>query len=219
MSRANHGTLFLDEIAELPEDSQAALLRLLEESEVHPIGAHQAVKVNVRVIAATHQDIPTRIADGRFRQDLYARLTGFEMMLPALRHRREDLGTLIAAILPHAAPTPEHITLHRSAARALFRYSWPQNIRQLKQAIHAAVTLTDTGELQLDHFPEPIRTYVPPSLASLRPEDLARRDRVIELLREHRGNVAAVARAMETARTQVRRWCHRLQIDLSLFRE
>jgi DNA-binding NtrC family response regulator len=218
VSRANGGTLFLDEITELPEESQAALLRFLEDSEVRPIGANRTVKVDIRVIAATNRDISARIADGGFREDLYARLAGFEMVLPALRDRREDLGTAIAAILPHAAQTPEHITLHRSAARALFRYNWPLNIRELKQALHAAVTLTDTGELQLDHFPEAIRTYVPSRLASMLPEDLARRDRVIELLREHHGNIAAVARAIEAAPTQVRRWCDRFQIDLSLFR-
>ena len=90
----------------------------------------EAVKVDIRVVSATHQDIPARRADGRFRQDLYARLAGFEMVLPALRDRLEDLGTLIAAILPRVEAKPERITLHRSAARALFRYPWPLNIRE-----------------------------------------------------------------------------------------
>ena len=216
--RANGGTLFLDEIAELPEESQVALLRVLQEGEVRPIGASDAVKVDIRVIAATHQDIPARIADGRFRQDLYARLAGFEMVLPPLRDRREDHGTLIAAILPRVAPQPERVTLHRSAARAMLRYGWPLNIRELEQILRAAVALTDTGEIRFDHLSEAIRTYAPPSIATLRPEDRVLRERVIELLREHAGNVTAVGRAMGKAPIQIRRWCHRLQIELSQFR-
>jgi len=216
--RANGGTLFLDEIAELPEESQVALLRVLQEGEVRPIGASDAVKVDIRIVAATHQDIPARIVDGRFRQDLYARLAGFEMVLPALRDRREDLGTLIAAILPRVAPSPERITLHRSAARALLRYAWPLNIRELEQALRAAVALADTGEIRFEHLSEAIRTYAPPSLSSMRPEDRVLRERVVELLREHAGNVSAVARAMGKAPIQIRRWCHRMQIELSQFR-
>jgi transcriptional regulator with AAA-type ATPase domain len=215
--RAHDGTLFLDEIAELPEESQVALLRVLQDGEVRPIGASDAVKVDIRIVAATHQDIPARIADGRFRQDLYARLAGFEMALPALRDRREDLGTLIAAILPRVAAQPERITLHRTAARALFRYGWPLNIRELEQALHAAVALTDTGEIRLEHLPEAIRTHVPASLTT-KPEDRALRELLIVLLREHDGNVSAVGRAMEKAPSQIRRWCKSMQIELSQFR-
>ncbi len=170
---ASGGTLFLDEIAELPAEAQVPLLRVLQEGEVRPIGANEAIKVDIRVVSATHQDIPARLADGRFRQDLYARLAGFEMVLPALRDRVEDLGTLIAAILPRVEPKPERITLHRSAARALFRYPWPLNIRELEQALDAAVALTETGEIGLEHLPAAIRTYVPPSplATAMLPED------------------------------------------------
>jgi DNA-binding NtrC family response regulator len=217
--RAHNGTLFLDEIAELPEESQVALLRVLQDGEVRPIGASDALKVDIRVVAATHQDIPARITDGRFRQDLYARLAGFELTLPPLRDRREDLGTLIAAILPRLTPQPERITLHRSAARALLRYPWPLNIRELEQALRAAVALADTGEIRFDHLSESLRTYTPPSLASMRPEDRVLRERLIELLRDHEGNVSAVGRAMNKAPIQIRRWCHRMQIELSQFRK
>jgi hypothetical protein len=216
--RANGGTLFLDEIAELPEESQVALLRVLQDGEVRPIGASDAVKVDVRIVSATHQDIPARIVDGRFRQDLYARLSGFELALPPLRDRREDIGTLIAAILPRVSPHPDRITIHRSAARALLRHAWPLNIRELEQALRAAVALVDTGEIRFEHLSEAIRTYVPPSIASLRPEDRVLRERLVELLREHAGNISAVGRAMGKAPIQIRRWCHRMQIELSQFR-
>jgi len=218
VQRAQGGTLFLDEIAELPEESQVALLRVLQEGEVRPVGASDTVKVDVRVVAATHQDLQARIADGRFRQDLYARLSGFEVTLPPLRDRREDLGNLIASILPRVAPQPHRITLHRTAARLMLRYGWPLNIRELEQALRAAVALAEDGEIRGEHLSEAIRNYVPPSLASLRPEDRVLRERVIELLREHTGNVTAVGRAMGKAPIQIRRWCHRLQIGLSQFR-
>jgi transcriptional regulator of acetoin/glycerol metabolism len=216
--RANNGTLFLDEIAELPEESQVALLRVLQEGEVRPVGANDTVKVDVRVVAATHQDLLARIADGRFRQDLYARLSGFEVSLPPLRDRREDLGSLISTILPRIATHPHRITLHRSAARLLLRYGWPLNIRELEQALRAAVALAEDGEIRAEHLSEAIRNYVPPSLASLRPEDRVLRERVIELLREQGGNVTAVGRAMGKAPIQIRRWCRRLQIELAQFR-
>ena len=216
--RAHTGTLFLDEIAELPEESQVALLRVLQDGEVRPVGANDTVKVDVRVVAATHQDLQARIADGRFRQDLYARLSGFEATLPPLRDRREDIGGLIAALLPRLTPHADRITLHRSAARLLLRYGWPLNIRELEQALRAAVALVDDGEIRAEHLSDAIRAYVLPSLASLRPEDRLLRERVIELLREQGGNVTAVGRAMGKAPIQIRRWCRRLQIDLAQFR-
>src|SRR5262249_36883348 len=139
----------------------------------------------------------------------------------ALRDRLEDLGTLIAAILPRVEPKPERITLHRSAARALFRYPWPLNIRELEQALSAAVALTDTGEIGLEHLPQAVRTHVPqsPLATALLPEDQALGELLIKLLQEHGGNAAAVARAMGKAPIQIRRWCHRMQIDLEQFRK
>ncbi|HEY0483959.1 MAG TPA: sigma 54-interacting transcriptional regulator [Kofleriaceae bacterium] len=216
--RAHQGTLFLDEIAELPEESQVALLRVLQEGEVRPVGASEAVKVDVRVVAATHQDLVKRIADGRFRQDLYARLSGFEVTLPPLRDRREDMGCLISALLPRLAPNAERVTLHRASARLLLRYGWPLNIRELEQALRAAVALAEDGEIRPEHLSEAICNFVPPSLANLRPEDRVLRERLIELLREHGGNVTAVGRAMGKAPIQIRRWCRRLHIELAQFR-
>jgi DNA-binding NtrC family response regulator len=215
--RAHRGTLFLDEIAELPAESQVALLRVLQEGEVRPVGASESVQVDVRVIAASHQDLPRRIADGRFRQDLYGRIAGFEITMPALRDRREDLGTLIATILRRICPYPERFTLHRDAASALLRYPWPQNIRELEQALRSAVALCDDGKLRLAHLPPAIASYRIAGTA-LSAGDAALRARLVELLGDSAGNVAAVARAMSRAPVQIRRWCRRLQIDLATFR-
>jgi len=216
--RADHGTLFLDEIAELPPDSQVALLRVLQDGEVRPVGASSEVKVDVRFVAATHQDLTRRIADGQFRADLYGRISGFEVGLPALRDRREDLGTLIAAILPRICARPELVTLHKPAARALLRYAWPRNIRELEQTLRAAVALSEGREIRLEHLPEAIRDYNPPGTEALDASDSALREQLIALLRQASGNVAAVGRAMDRAPIQIRRWCRRLNIDLAAFR-
>jgi transcriptional regulator with PAS, ATPase and Fis domain len=217
--RAHRGTLFLDEVAELAAESQSALLRVLQEGEVRPVGASEPIKVDVRIIAASHQDLAQRMVDGRFRQDLYGRISGFEITMPPLRHRREDLGTLIATMLPRLTANPERVSLHRDAACALMRYPWPQNIRELEQALGAAVALCDDGRVRLGHLPDVIANYRPPGSAPLSARDAALRVKLVGLLEESSGNVAAVARAMTRAPVQIRRWCRRLKIDLARYRQ
>jgi transcriptional regulator of acetoin/glycerol metabolism len=215
--RADGGTLFLDEIAELPEESQVALLRVLQEGEVRPVGGVDPIRVDVRVVAATHQDLEQRIAAGKFRQDLYARLIGFVVTLPPLRARREDIGTMIAAILDRVADQPSQITIQQAAMRALMTYPFPFNVRELEQTLRSAVALADGGEIRFEHLPEAIRSFRPGAL-ELRPEDQALRDRLVEGLREHRGNVTAVGRSLGKAPVQIRRWCRRFGIEISGFR-
>jgi DNA-binding NtrC family response regulator len=216
VQHADGGTLFLDEIAELPEESQVALLRVLQDGEVRPIGSPSSVQVDVRVVAATHQDLESRIARGAFRQDLYGRLIGYVARLPPLRQRREDIGTLIRAMLARADARIE--TVHRLAARALFSYPFPLNIRELEQAVRTAAVLAKDRELRFEHLPDALRTHLQFS-TGLTPEDRALRDRVAELLRQHRGNLSAVARALGKAPMQVRRWCSRLSLRVSEFRD
>jgi transcriptional regulator with PAS, ATPase and Fis domain len=216
--RAHRGTLFLDEIAELPPGSQVALLRVLQEGEVRPVGASDAIAVDVRVVAATHQSLQVRIAEGRFREDLYARLAGFELCLPPLRERCEDLGSLIASILVRLGPQAADVTLHPAAARALLTYPYPLNVRQLEQALRTAVVLSGGGRIDVAHLPESIRLHRPAIGCGLRPEDRAVRERLIEVLRQTRGNVTAAGRAIGKAPIQVRRWCARFGIDLAAFR-
>ena len=216
--RAHRGTLFLDEVAELPPESQVALLRVLQEGEVRPVGASDAIAADVRVVAATHQCVQSRIAAGRFREDLYARLAGFELTLPPLRDRSEDVGSLIASILGRLGPDAAGVTLHPATARALLTYSYPMNVRQLEQALRTAVVLCGGGPIRVEHLPEPIRLHRASTGAGLRPEDRAVRERLVEILRQTRGNVTAAGRAMGKAPIQVRRWCQRFAIDLASFR-
>jgi DNA-binding NtrC family response regulator len=216
--KAEGGTLFLDEVAELPEESQVALLRLLQIGEVRPLGSSDLIKVNVRVVAATHQDLRARIAEGRFRSDLYGRLAGYEMVLPPLRDRFEDIGSLIATLLRRVGVDEAVCTVHPRAALALFNYAYPMNIRELEQALRSAVALAFGREITLRHLPAAIREHGQVRGGHLGPEDATLRAKLIELLRESEGNIAATARALEKAPVQIRRWCRRLGIDLNEYR-
>jgi DNA-binding NtrC family response regulator len=211
--RAAHGgTLFLDEIAELGPEPQAALLRVLQEHEVVPVGGTKAVKVDLRVVAATNQPLDHLAASGRFRRDLLARLRGFELRLPPLRERMEDLGYLVAQLLSRIEPGRPR-AFHRAAARALFRHRWPLHIRELEQALRAATAVARETELALEDLPATVRAEVtgPKPDASAEPPT---RERLVALVAEHAGNVSHVANALHTSRTQVRRLAARWAIDL-----
>ena len=183
---SDRGTLFLDEIAELPLGSQATLLRVLQEREVLPIGATKPVRVDLRVVAATHQRID-RLPATVFRADLYARLAGFTLRLLPLRARREDLGVLLASLLPElAGARARELTFSPPVGRALLGYAWPLNVRELAQALHVALVLAggSVGSSHVDvlHLPEPIRRVVlpddaPESVAALTTPPRSRRSR------------------------------------------
>ncbi|MCC7381379.1 MAG: sigma 54-interacting transcriptional regulator [Deltaproteobacteria bacterium] len=217
---AEGGTLFLDEVGDLPAPAQASLLRVLQEKEVLPVGATRPVPVDFRVIAATHRDLEEMIGRGDFRADLYARLSGFTLSLPPLRERREDLGILIAAFLgPRGAVPPIRI----EAARALFTHPWPLNVRELEKALETARVLAGTEAIALEHLPEPLQHSARGAGAEaeevpLPAEDLERRAALVLLLREHQGNVSAVARAMGKARMQIQRWIKRYKITPDNYR-
>ncbi|HEY6909242.1 MAG TPA: sigma 54-interacting transcriptional regulator [Myxococcales bacterium] len=221
---ADDGTLFLDEVGDLPLPAQGALLRVLQESEVLPVGGTRAVAVDFRLVVATHRDLEAMAAAGQFRPDLLARMSGLSVTLPPLRERKEDLGSLVAALLRRLAPDrAESVRFTVPAARALFRYEWPLNVRELEKALALALTLSPDGLIDLAHLPPPLRTLSPPpspeaSVAALPAEELQRREELVALLREHRGNVTAVARVLGKARVQVQRWMRRYRIQPAIFR-
>jgi DNA-binding NtrC family response regulator len=218
---ADGGTLFLDEIGDLPATSQAALLRVLQEREVIPIGATRAVKVDVRVVAATHRPLDALSDSGGFRTDLLARLKGYSHRLPPLRERMVDFGVILSDVLTHVAPDrAARLTFAPEAARALLGYPWPLNIRELHQAMASAVALATADVIDLSHLPEELMAPPPPSAPIAAPPsaDDALRDRIVALLHEHKGNVTAVARVLGKAPAQIHRWMHRFQIDPDTYR-
>src|SRR4051812_15833693 len=219
---ADGGTLFLDEIGDLAPPAQAAILRVLQESEVMPLGATRPVPVDFRLVVATHRDLEAMVRAGQFRADLLARISGFLLTVPPLRERREDLGLLIADLLrAHAGDRAGGVRLGVDAARALLRYGWPLNVRELEKALVVALAVGRDDALELHDFPPAVREAgvpVAPAPRSLDPEDARRRDELIELLRAHGGNVSAVARSLGKARMQVQRWICRYGVRPTLFR-
>ena len=165
---SDRGTLFLDAISELPLPAQATLLRALQQSEVTPLGGTEAVKIDLRLIAATLRDLSPLVAAGTFRGDLLARLQGFVLQLPRLRERREDLGLLVAQLLRRHAPAAERVTMQPEFARALFAHHWPGNVRELEQALAAALLFAKGEPLALEHLPAAVRSPLPgPSAAEV----------------------------------------------------
>src|SRR5215472_9779492 len=229
---ADRGTLFLDEIGDLPPSAQTVLLRVLQESEVLPVGANRPVKVDIRLLAATHRDLDALVQKNEFRADLLARISGFTVFLPPLRQRREDVGLLISRLLKREMPgRASQVEFTTDAARALLAYPWPLNIRELEKYLLPAVLLARAGLVELAHFPESIRGAGAKKawqrLGDAREDrlekrlseaDRQRREEIRALLQQHGGNVTAVAQALGKARTQVQRWIKRYHLDLKDFR-
>jgi DNA-binding NtrC family response regulator len=217
---ADHGTLLLDEVGDLPLPAQAALLRVLQEREVRPVGARRAVPVDLRVVAATHRPLDRMVQEGTFRADLLARLAGHRIELPPLRARREDLGLLVAALLQEAAPDRAGaVTLSPRAARALLRHSFPGNVRELEKCLTTALVLAEDGRIDVEHLSDPVRRTLDDDNDPDGEEDEARRAELLSLVREHHGNVTAMARALGKARMQVQRWLKQYGIDPAPFRQ
>ncbi len=223
---ADGGTLFLDEIGDMPPAAQVALLRVLQESEVLPVGSARPSRVDVRVIAATHRPLHQLSASGAFRPDLLARLHGHVHALPPLRHRREDLGILLADLLGTADPEQRIQRLAPDAARCLLSHPWPLNVRELGHVLTRAAVLVDDGVLRARHLQtepfalelESASSAAPVSPPTLSASDQRLRSRLLELLSEKRGNVAEVARTMGKARMQVQRWLKRFAVDPAAYR-
>jgi transcriptional regulator of acetoin/glycerol metabolism len=153
--QSNGGTLFLDEIGDMPLMLQTRLLRVIEEREVVPLGSDQAIPVTLHVISATHRDIRQMIQDGEFREDLYYRLNGITLHLPLLRERA-DKADLIRTLLHEENGDQESIEIAEDAFQKLLDYSWPGNIRQLRNALRTASALCRDGIIRLSNLPQEI---------------------------------------------------------------
>ncbi len=155
---AHGGTLFLDEIGELPLETQVKLLRALQEGEIDPVGSKRPVKVDIRLISATNQNLIELVKAGRFREDLYYRLNVFPITVPPLRQRREEIVPMARRFLARFAAEegkPELRGLTAELQALLYAYNWPGNVRQLENAVFRAVVLADEAdELTITEFPQ-----------------------------------------------------------------
>ena len=147
---ANKGTLFLDEIGEMPYHLQAKLLRVLQEKEFYPLGSTKPIKIDVRIISATNQNIDKLIKEGKFREDLYYRLSTIPIYIPPLRERKNDILSIAENVLKNAIKEfeVEEKYLSEEAKKVLLEYNWPGNIRELINVIKRAVILSDGKEIK-----------------------------------------------------------------------
>jgi DNA-binding NtrC family response regulator len=157
--QAHGGTIFLDEIGDMSADLQVKILRVLEEGEFEPVGGNRTVRVDARIIAATHRDLEQRVSEGRFRKDLYYRLYVIPLVLPPLRERRSDIALLAAHFLEtfNARGVGGLDGFSPEALSVLRRYEWPGNIRELRNLVERLVVLKDSGPIEVYDLPVKIR--------------------------------------------------------------
>ncbi|HTM58427.1 MAG TPA: sigma-54 dependent transcriptional regulator [Candidatus Udaeobacter sp.] len=152
LEQAHKGTLFLDEVGTMSPALQAKLLRVLQEREFERVGDTHTIKIDVRIIAATHSDLARMVADGTFREDLFYRLNVIPVALPALRDRRDDIPLLVQHFLQKLGAEqvpPRHVTMSQEALRRLMSYAWPGNVRQLENVVERALAFSH-GRTQID---------------------------------------------------------------------
>ncbi len=235
--QADGGTLFLDEIADMPLDLQARLLRVLDERQVTPLGTEETHAVDFQLISASHQHLPRLVAEGRFREDLYYRLAGIELLLPPLRER-SDRRDIIQAVL--AAEGGAGTSLSPEAERLLLDHPWPGNIRQLRHVLRTAAALADGQPITREHLPSLLQAATPaappgaartapaaapataaapaadePLPVKLNPIQANERQVLLQLLEQHRWNVSNVAKALDVSRNTLYRKLHKLHIEVS----
>ena len=202
---ADGGTIFLDEVGDLHEASQAKLLRVLQDGEIQRLGGEQTVRVTTRVISATNRRLDEMVADGRFREDLFYRLSVFPIRVPALRERAQDIGELARYFLSDfcARNNFHPRAIDADAVALLERYAWPGNVRELRNVVERMAILSAGDRLTAESVPLEVR--LPPaqrSSAGLHEvRDAAERDRIRRALEETDWNVAGAARILGTERT------------------
>jgi two-component system, NtrC family, response regulator AtoC len=166
-AQADRGTIFLDEIGELPLGLQTKLLHVLEAKEVRAVGAETPRKINVRIVAATNRDLPAMVRDGRFREDLFFRLSMFQIPMPPLRERRADIAALIRHVLTRRVPSPgaAQLEIDPEAEDLLVNFDWPGNVRQLENVLHRAAILADGGRIRIADLPPEVARVADGALA------------------------------------------------------
>ena len=223
--QAQGGTLFLDEIGDMPPAMQAKLLRVLEGGEVERVGSNHPVKVDVRVVVATHRNLEQLVREGKFRQDLYHRIFVFPVHLPPLRQRKEDIPALVQHFAAQLAEQngwkPVEIT--SEALQHLSEYSWPGNVRELRNALERVLLFANDGKVDLNtvRMALPGTAATPGSAVEIANGPLAdrvaryERDVVLSELKRHNYHITNTARALGLERSHLYKKCQQLGIDLN----
>ncbi len=216
LETASGGTLFLDEVADLSPRLQSLLLRALQEGEIQRVGSDRVIRVDLRIVAATHKDLEGLVASGAFRADLWYRLQGSVLRMPSLAARRHELPWLLPRIAAQVA-TEAHLPLPELApglARALAGLPWPGNIRELRHALHRALLRAGPETLAPRHFPELADPSAPASATWEEATHAHQRALLLETLRAHGFRVTDTARALGLARPALYATAKRLGVDL-----
>ncbi|MFO7904657.1 MAG: sigma-54-dependent transcriptional regulator [Planctomycetota bacterium] len=240
LAQADGGVVFLDEVADIPMPLQIKLLRTLEQGEVLPVGSNQPVHSDFRVISATHQNLPELVSRSRFRHDLYFRLGAFEIEMPPLRDRQDDVRVLAEHFLAQVAADSGHAppTLSAAAIEQLQRMPWYGNVRELRNSVEHAVVLARSGAIMAEHLPPPapasmtaasiqsdalprlIRQWTETQLETRNVDDLYERLlRIVEppllkaAMARFRGQCATAARHLGLHRTTLRKKLEQHGID------
>ena len=230
--QAEGGTLFLDEIGDMPVAMQAKLLRVLEESEIERVGGERPVKVNVRVVVATHRNLEELVAQNTFRRDLFHRVYVFPLFLPSLRERPEDFAELLAHFARQVASQNgwKEKEFAENAIAMLQRYSWPGNVRELRNIVERLVLLAEGQKVSAEEVQLVLpATIAPPhdnassSLAAASGTLAARtesfeKEVLLAEIRRHNFHMTNVARALGLERSHLYKKCQQLGIDLQSLR-
>jgi DNA-binding NtrC family response regulator len=226
--QAEHGTIFLDEIGDMPLPMQAKLLRVLEEGEVERIGGDKPISVDVRVLVATHSSLETLVREGKFRQDLFHRVYVFPLLLPPLRERREDIPALIEHFARQvcAQNSWKPIPFHPEAIESLQAYSWPGNIRELRNVVERLMLLAADGEVDLATvraaLPQTSETH-PASAAGSGPladrVQSFEREVILAELKRSNYHITNAAKALGLERSHLYKKAEQLGIDLQALRQ
>jgi len=226
--QAEHGTLFLDEIGDMPLHMQAKLLRVLEEGEIERVGGEKAIRVDVRVLVATHRDLETLVKEGKFRQDLFHRIYVFPLLLPPLRERREDIPALVEHFAAQVCSQNgwKPIPFSLEAIAALQAHAWPGNVRELRNVVERLMLLAPAGEVDLATvqlaLPQNSTAQGPAGAGSGALADRVQafeREVIMAELKHNHYNMASAARALHLERSHLYKKAEQLGIDLRAVRK
>ncbi len=226
--QAEHGTVFLDEIGDMPLQMQAKLLRVLEENEIERIGGEKPIRVDVRVVVATHRDLDSQVREHKFRQDLFHRIYVFPLTLPPLRERREDIRSLVEHFAAQVTALNgwKPIPFTAEAIEALQTHAWPGNVRELRDMVERLMLLAPDGEVDL----ATVRLALPQNSSALAPTILNsgalaervqsfEREVILAELKHNQYNVTNAAKALHLERSHLYKKAEQLGIDLQAVRK
>ena len=202
---ATGGTLFLDEIGELSIESQAKLLRSLQQKEIRAVGSIQPKKIEVRVIAATNRELRNEVEEKRFREDLYFRLAVVTIRMPALRERREDIPVLARHFAQRAASPGFDASITDDAMKLLVEYDWPGNVRELENAMERAVALNTTGPVRKEDLPTALMSGVLTNGTPAGSMEAAEKHAIVHALKKTAGNKLEAAKLLGIGKTTLYR--------------